>query len=627
MVDITTLYIGSQKDHLESLTLYISKIVVVPNESEALKELTQNDYDCLLIDESIPLEEALEFITRVKMVKKSILSVIFSSNPSQSNLIHAIRIGLTNLILLPTNVATISDMAKKLRFASLSNRQMIKKNLLLNQYKNALDSSINISKTNIHGLITYVNDRFCQLTEFEASEILGQTHRLFKHPDTSKEQISNLWETISAKKVWHSTLTNKTKSGKTFYSDTFIIPLLNEYHEIEEYMDMRIDVTAIYEKKHYMQQILDAQETIIVVFKDEAIIQGNRRLLEYFKLQSLEEFLHVHQCICDMVVKAPECITAEFFKVWVQNSRNKLDIKVALTRHDNEIRIFRVTKSMIETLDQDHQIIISLTDVTEMENYRHTLQSKFNLATEEIKSQQERLVAQSRSAALGEMFDNIAHQWRQPIGAINNAIINAEFALELGGMSTDEILETFEKINTYTAFLSGTIDDFRNFSNPDKEKIWFAPHEIIRQTIGIIQGSFEANTISLTYNPSDNQQILKIYGPSGEFSQVVLNILSNARDALKEHIVQNAHVIISLTHQDEFISLQIADNAGGIPQAVLPKIFDPYFSTKSKAQGTGIGLYMSKTIIEKHFNGKLEAKNEGEGAVFTITIPITEENQ
>lgn len=282
---------------------------------------------------------------------------------------------------------------------------------------------------------------------------------------------------------------------------------------------------------------------------------------------------------------------------------------------------------MIETLDQDHQIIISLTDVTEMDNYRHALQSKFNLAAEEIKNQQERLIAQSRSAALGEMFDNIAHQWRQPIGAINNAIINAEFALELGGMNTEEILDTFEKINTYTAFLSGTIDDFRNFSNPDKEKIWFSPHEIIRQTITIIQGSFEANTISLTYTPNDEEQLLKIYGPSGEFSQVILNILSNARDALKEHVVQNAHVIISLTHQNEFISLQIADNAGGIPQTVLPKIFDPYFSTKSKAQGTGIGLYMSKTIIEKHFEGKLEAKNEGEGAVFTITIPITKENQ
>jgi len=623
MVDITVLALGTQQSHLEMLRLYISKIVVVANESEALKELTQNDYDCLLIDEGMDLGEALELITRIKIVKKSLLSVIFASNPSQSHLLSAIRIGLTNLILLPLSAKTVDDMATKLRFASLSNRQMVKKNLLLNQYKNALDSSLNISKTNIHGVITYVNDHFCQLTGFEANEILGQTHRLFKHPDTTEKQMADLWKTISSKRVWHSTITNKTKLGKTFYSDTFIIPLLNERHEIEEYMDMRIDITAIHEQKRYMQQILDAQNTIIVVFKGEEILQCNQRLLEYFKLKTLGEFLTIHKCICDMVVKAPECISAEFFKLWVQNPKNKLDIKIALTRFDEEVRIFRVNKNILETLNEEDQIIISLTDITEMDNYRHALQAKFNAAAQEIKDQQERLIAQSRSAALGEMFDNIAHQWRQPIGAINNAIINAEFALELGGMSQDEILETFEKINTYTAFLSGTIDDFRNFSNPDKEKIWFTPHEIIRQTIGIIQGSLDANAITLSYEPDDALRLTQIYGPSGEFSQVILNILSNARDALKEKQLNQSHINIDLSDTEETIAITITDNAGGIPEHILPKIFDPYFSTKNKTQGTGIGLYMSKTIIEKHYDGKLEAKNEGEGAVFTITLPIS----
>jgi len=623
MVDITVLALGTQRGHLEMLRLYLSKIVVVANESEALKELTKNDYDCLIIDESIDLGEALELITRIKIVKKFLLSVIFASNPSQSHLLNAIRIGLTNLILLPLTPQTMEDMATKLRFASLSNRQMVKKNLLLNQYKNALDSSLNISKTNIHGVITYVNDRFCQLTGYEANEILGQTHRLFKHPDTTEAQMADLWKTISAKRVWHSTITNKTKLGKTFYSDTFIIPLLNERHEVEEYMDMRIDITAIHEQKRYMQQILDAQNTIIVVFKGEEIIQCNQRLLEYFNLKKLEEFLTIHKCICDMVVKAPECISANFFKLWVKNPKNQLDIKIALTRFDDEVRIFRVNKNILQTLNEEDQIIISLTDITEMDNYRHALQAKFNAAAQEIQNQQERLIAQSRSAALGEMFDNIAHQWRQPIGAINNAIINAEFALELGGMSQDEILETFEKINTYTAFLSGTIDDFRNFSNPDKEKIWFAPHEIIRQTIGIIQGSLDANTITLSYEPDDALRLTQIYGPSGEFSQVILNILSNARDALKEKQPNQSHINIDLSDTEETIAITITDNAGGIPDHILPKIFDPYFSTKNKTQGTGIGLYMSKTIIEKHYDGKLEAKNEGSGAVFTITLPIS----
>ncbi len=378
---------------------------------------------------------------------------------------------------------------------------MTKKDLLLNQYKNALDASLHISKTNPEGIITYVNEKFCQLSGYKEEEIIGQTHRLFKHSDTKKEQMEDLWKTIHAKKIWHGTVTNQTKTGEPFYTDTFVVPILNTQNEIEEYMDMRIDVT-------------------------------------------------------------------------------------------------------------------------ELETHLHTLQIKIDKATQEIKDQQERLIAQSRSAALGEMFDNIAHQWRQPIAAINNAIINAEFALELGGMSTEEILETFRQINTYTEFLSGTIDDFRNFSNPDKEKTWFAPHEVIRQTIGILQGSLDANTISLTYAPSEEEQLLKIHGPSGEFSQVILNILSNARDALKEYAIQNGHILITLTHAEDTIFLQIIDNAGGIPQTVLPKVFDPYFSTKNKAQGTGIGLYMSKTIIEKHFNGKLEAKNAKEGAVFTITLPL-----
>ena len=313
--------------------------------------------------------------------------------------------------------------------------------------------------------------------------------------------MGELWNTISSKKVWHGTIINQAKTGEPFYTDTFIIPILNERNEIEEYMDMRIDVT-------------------------------------------------------------------------------------------------------------------------ELENYLHTLQSKIDEATEEIRTQQQRLISQSRAAALGEMFDNIAHQWRQPIGAINNAIINAEFAMELGGMSHDEILETFKKINSYTAFLSETIDDFRNFSNPDKENTHFTLHEIIRQTIGILQGSFDANTISISYFPNTEEQRLKAYGPQGELSQVILNILSNARDALKENVILRPHISITLHQDDTVITITIADNGGGIPQTVLPKIFDPYFSTKNKAQGTGIGLYMSKTIIEKHYNGKLEALNGKEGAIFTITLPI-----
>lgn len=625
MNDVGLLYFGNSTSSLEIVQDHISSITHVISESDVLHELSHHDYDALLIDETIDIFEALNLIERIKIVNKSILGVIITTDPPQNALLRAIHISLNAVLTTPLAINDVSIMAKKLHFASLTNHHTIKKNLLLNQYKNALDSSLNISKTNIHGVITYVNDRFTQLTGYEPNEIIGQTHRLFKHPDTPKEQMADLWKTIKSKRVWHSIITNRTKSGRTFYSDTFIIPLLNEKHEVEEYMDMRIDVTAIQEQKRYMQQILDVQNTIIVVFKEDEIIQCNQRLLDYFNLSSLDEFLRIHQCICDMVVKAPECINAELFKKWIQSQKNKLDIKVALTRHDNEIRIFKVTKSDLETGNNETQTIISMHDVTEMDNYRNALQNKFNAATEEIRNQQDRLIAQSRSAALGEMFDNIAHQWRQPIGAINNAIINAEFAFELGGMSNEEILDTFRQINTYTEFLSKTIDDFRNFSNPDKDKTTFTPHEIIRQTIGIIQGSYSENAIALTYEPTEEEMLYSLYGPQGEFSQVVLNILNNALDAFKEHKPSNRNVEIRVHQQNSMLIIQVKDNAGGISEHVLPKIFDPYFSTKNKAQGTGIGLYMSKTIIEKHFQGRLEATNEGEGALFTITVPMNKE--
>jgi signal transduction histidine kinase len=113
-----------------------------------------------------------------------------------------------------------------------------------------------------------------------------------------------------------------------------------------------------------------------------------------------------------------------------------------------------------------------------------------------------------------------------------------------------------------------------------------------------------------------------LFGASGELSQVVLNILGNARDVLRDKGTLEAYVSITLYTNDKEMIIEIADNGGGIPPEVLPKIFDPYFSTKNKAQGTGIGLYMSKTIIEKHYKGKLEAKNSEEGAIFTIRIPM-----
>lgn len=624
MIDLTLLYIGEDLSKMTLFSNHVQKVVFAPTEADALLALSKQKFHAILIDESVSSGEALNFFQRVKMVNKHILTVMVTIDPDVQTLLRAISLGINEVLNYPLNKENVAEIVQKLYFASLISRQLVQKNLLLNQYKNALDSSLSISKTNLEGVITYVNDKFCQTTEYLPSELIGKTHRLLKHPDTSKRQIRELWETIQSKRVWHSTIADQTKTGKTFYSEIFIIPILNERQEIAEYMDMRVDSTAVHTQQRYLQKILDAQSTLIVVHGEGRIVRCNYRFLEFFGVESIASFVTLHHSLEKLIVKYPECLPSELFVKWTQTPKMTKEVKIALLDQSGKPRIFKASKSYMDDSADASEIIISLTDITAMDTYLLTLQSKVNEATQAIRDQQQQLIAQSRAAALGEMFDNIAHQWRQPIGAINNAIINAEFGMELGEYSEREVLDTFHKITTYTAFLSNTINDFRNFSNPDKVKTSFLLHESIIQTVNIIRGSYEANTIVLAYEPNPETGSLRVFGSQGELSQVILNILGNARDAIKENKIAEGAVGIRVEYDDVNVIMEISDNGGGIPENIRDKIFDPYFTTKHKAQGTGIGLYMSKTIVETHFNGQLAVKNREGGAVFRITLPLSQ---
>ncbi|MGD9970079.1 MAG: ATP-binding protein [Sulfuricurvum sp.] len=619
MNTLNALFVGNNPLY-DRILSYFPNTAKVEDETAFLETMSYQRIDLIFF--AIDLELSFSLLERVRMIKKSILSVIISNQSDSSFILKAMRLGATDFLIQPFETADLEGMIRRVQSSYMHHKRLFSQNLLLNQYKNALDASLIISKTDPSGQITYVNDKMIQISGFSASEIIGQTHRLFKHPDTPKEQMQELWQTISSKRVWHGTIINRTKAGESYFTDTFILPLLNEKYEIVEYMDMRIDVTSLYAQKRYVQQIMDSQSAIITVFEEGKIHQCNRRFLEFFETVSLETFYECHLCFHDVIESHSPYLDGIHFKQWLLSDSNVHDVKIALKNPLDELRIFNAVKSSLQSGEESVQAIVTLTDITEMENYLQNLQEKINEATREIRDQQQQLIAQSRAAALGEMFDNIAHQWRQPIGAINNAIINAEFAMELGEVSQENVLETFKQINTYTAFLSKTIDDFRNFSNPDKEKNWFKVHDAITNTIDIIRGAYEMNGIHLNYTPDFTSQEREIYGPQGEFSQVVLNILSNARDAIKEKKLSTGNVTITLHSNDDEIRVDILDNGGGIPEKVLPKIFDPYFSTKNKAQGTGIGLYMSKTIIEKHFGGRLEATNKNEGACFSITLPL-----
>lgn len=254
----------------------------------------------------------------------------------------------------------------------------------------------------------------------------------------------------------------------------------------------------------------------------------------------------------------------------------------------------------------------------------------YNLLLEmEIEKKDNYIISQSHLATMGEMISMIAHQWRQPLSAISAKMINLGIKFELDDFDLNKaseqdrcilfINETRDGVNSLISTLSNTIDDFRNFYKPDKVFTLSSLENIVKKSINIMSSSFKENNTNIVLACTSVNS--KIHMHESEMSQVVLNIFKNSQDNFIEKNIENAEIKIDINNN----ILKIHDNGGGVPETIMESIFDPYFSTKDEMNGTGLGLYMSKTIVEKHHNGKLHVKNEENGACFVIELnTITE---
>jgi len=256
----------------------------------------------------------------------------------------------------------------------------------------------------------------------------------------------------------------------------------------------------------------------------------------------------------------------------------------------------------------DSYISIRL-DITENELLLLEIQNKEdkNIKQEKMMQQQHRL------AQMGEMLSMIAHQWRQPLSAITAAAGVLEIKAKLNKLEKETTLELSSKIKDFSSHLSLTIDDFRNFFKANKTKSSTDFQKIVQSVLSIIEHSLESNKITLTQNITEVEEFVTY---ENELKQVLLNLIKNAEDILLEKEIQNANIKIEVNKRE----LSVSDNGGGVPKDLLEKIFDPYFSTKIQKDGTGLGLYMSKMIVEDHCKGKLRVENTHEGAKFTITL-------
>ena len=273
----------------------------------------------------------------------------------------------------------------------------------------------------------------------------------------------------------------------------------------------------------------------------------------------------------------------------------------------------------------------SLIKAMESKVLREELREKNKVLEIEIKKNEEKqkiMEAQSRFAAMGEMISMIAHQWRQPLASIGTASFNLKYKL----LSEEYDLETkkgreeqsnffkkkLDEIELYVQNLTTTIDDFRNFFKTDKNFVNINIENPIKNTLKIMQEDLKSNNIDVTLN-FKSQNKINIY--ENEIIHVIINILKNAQDKFLEKKIQNARIEIETLDLENSVKIDVYDNGGGIKKENLDIIFEPYFSTKKEKNGTGIGLYMSKIIVEKNHKGKIYATNIKEGICFSIIIP------
>ncbi len=230
------------------------------------------------------------------------------------------------------------------------------------------------------------------------------------------------------------------------------------------------------------------------------------------------------------------------------------------------------------------------------------------------------LIQQSRFASMGEMMHNIAHHWRQPLNALGLMFANLQDTQAHGELTAEELDRQAGKGQALIQKMSSVIDDFRAFFRPDKDQAVFSLNHVLAEATALLGPALAAHGITLEESGEGN---VRAVGYPNEFSQVLLNLLDNAKDAILERGATDGRIRVHIGREEGWAVLRVWDNGGGIPEAVLPKVFDPYFTTKAK--GTGVGLYMSKLLLG-HMNGAIEARNAEGGAEFILRVPAAPEH-
>ena len=425
-------------------------------------------------------------------------------------------------------------------------------------------------------------------------------------------------------------------SGKQRMYTQKVLYYVNKYEQTKRSLD-KDNIYDTLEKleinNKYLTRKLVDRDSISFYNKNLMLLynkkDGTITKYEEFK-NSIEIFINKHEHNKDIDIQDIEKqgdILIDFYDQLTSQYQKLAEDKVSeFWIYETSLYIISLLTILLEALLIFRPAIFEVfTTHTKLRKLNKNLSREVEKQVEALREQEQLLIQQSKLAEMGEMLSNISHQWKQPLTILSMQIEDLEMSLMADEIEKQESEKSIENCFVQISLMSNTIEDFKRFYMPDNEKKEFNIYDLIKDVVKMEQSSLQKHNISIEIKVKD--QTLKMYGFESQLKQVLLSLTNNAIEQISQRVDENSlnkmqgSIKYGIHLKDEFTRISIYDNAGGIKKDVINKIFNPYFSTKKEKGGSGIGLYMAKTIIENSFYGELHVKNIKSGAKFYIDIP------
>jgi PAS domain S-box-containing protein len=547
----------------------------------------------------------------------------------------------------------------------LSHQKHFKKDSIF-RYGQSIEEALNhffiLATTDKDGKITFVNDKFCEISKYSKQELLGQDHRLLNSDYHSKLFFQNLWKTIKSGATWRGQIRNKTKDGSIYWVDSLIAPL-KKGEEVQGYIAIRFDITKEKRRELIRLEISDLRGLYIELSKNKSVFYNH--LLDALLRISESEFGFVGDICRDE--KGPYLKTQSITDIsWNEESRNfyKNNAPAGLVfRNLNTLfgEVIKTGRPIITNQPASHpqaggtppghpelksfmglpifysgELVAMIGVANRKGGYQDNFVNELALfidfigemihtsrLNESLEIQRELSQRSAKFASLGQLAAGVGHEINNPLAIIQGMLGMVKSELSGPGISLPGVFDKLDRIEHAVGRIANIVKGLRTFSRADKEEnADFNLHDLALETVNILKEIFLKEGVEINFESQNSSGFL--FGNRGRLQQVLVNLLTNAKDATENRFPRK--VDLKLREIDKKLIIEVSDNGVGIPTEIQEKIFEPFFTTKAVNKGTGLGLAIAGTII-KQFDGEIKLSSEmGVGSTFTLILKASDGN-